>query len=75
MRTSVYTSLFNYDPEKFDLFGAFKNWSKYSDEIVIATFEDQREGLEELLLKSFWITMEKMIFIIDSRLFLASILH
>jgi hypothetical protein len=53
MRTSVYTSLFNYDPEKFDLFGAFKNWSKYSDEIVIATFEDQREGLEGVVAKVF----------------------
>lgn len=45
MKTSIYTSLFNYDPEKFDLLEAFKNWSKYGDEIVIATFEDQVEDI------------------------------
>ena len=45
MKTSIYTSLFNYDPDKFDLFGAFKNWSQYADEIVIATFEDQIKDL------------------------------
>lgn len=53
MRTSVYTSLFNYDPDKFDLLGAFKNWSQYADEIVIATFEDQREVLERVVAKVF----------------------
>ena len=47
MKASVYTSLFNYSPDKFDLLGAFKNWSKYCDEIVIATFEDQRDIIEE----------------------------
>jgi hypothetical protein len=41
MKTSIYTSLFNYSIDKFDLLGSFKNWSKYADEIVIATFEDQ----------------------------------
>ena len=45
MKTSIYTSLFNYDSDKFDLFGAFKNWSQYADEIVIATFEDQVKDL------------------------------
>lgn len=53
MKTSIYTSLFNYDPEKFDLLEAFKNWSKYADEIVIATFEDQREVLERVIAKVF----------------------
>jgi hypothetical protein len=43
VKASVYTSLFNYSPDKFDLVGAFKNWSKYADEIVIATFEDQKD--------------------------------
>lgn len=43
MKASVYTSLFNYSPDKFDLLGAFKNWFKYADEIVIATFQDQKE--------------------------------
>lgn len=47
MNASVYTSLFNYSPDKFDLLGAFKNWSKYADEIVVATFEDQRNKIEE----------------------------
>lgn len=46
MKASVYTSLFNYSPDKFDLVGAFKNWLKYADEIVIATFEDQKESLD-----------------------------
>lgn len=45
MKASVYTSLFNYSPEKFDLSGAFKNWSKYADEVVIATFEEQRDEI------------------------------
>jgi hypothetical protein len=53
MKTSIYTSLFNYSIDKFDLLGAFKNWSKYADEIVIATFEDQREGLEGVIAKVF----------------------
>lgn len=46
MKTSVYTSLFNYSPDKFDIADTFNNWSKYSDEIVIATFPDQKEKLE-----------------------------
>jgi hypothetical protein len=45
VKASVYTSLFNYSPDKFDLLGAFKNWSKYADEIVIATFEDQEDKI------------------------------
>ena len=49
MKTSIYTSLFNYDPDKFDLFGAFKNWSQYADEIVIATFEDQVKDLSVIV--------------------------
>ena len=51
MKASVYTSLFNYSPDKFDLLGAFKNWSKYADEIVIATFEDQFRELFLVLLQ------------------------
>lgn len=51
MKTSIYTSLFNYDPEKFDLLGAFKNWSKYADEIVIGTFEDQFDRLQHIFLR------------------------
>lgn len=49
MKTSIYTSLFNYDPEKFDLLEAFKNWSKYADEIVIATFEDQAKDISAIV--------------------------
>jgi hypothetical protein len=49
MKASVYTSLFNYSPDKFDLFGAFKNWSKYADEIVIATFEDQAKDISAIV--------------------------
>jgi hypothetical protein len=49
MKTSIYTSLFNYSTEKFDLFAAFKNWSKYADEIVIATFEDQAKDISAVV--------------------------
>ncbi len=42
---SVYTSLFNYSPDKFDLVAAFENWSKYADEIVIGTFKDGQSEL------------------------------
>jgi len=49
VKASVYTSLFNYSPDKFDLLGAFKNWSKYADEIVIATFEDQAEDISAIV--------------------------
>lgn len=47
MKVSVYTSLFNYSPDKFDLLDAFKNWSKYANEIIIGTFEDQKKEIEE----------------------------
>lgn len=47
---SVYTSLFNYSPEKFDILDAFSNWSKYAREIVIGTFPDQ----EDEILKAVW---------------------
>lgn len=49
MKVSVYTSLFNYSPEKFDLLGAFKNWSRYCNEIVIATFEDQVKDISAIV--------------------------
>ena len=42
---SVYTSLFNYSPDKFDLVAALQNWSKYADEIVIGTFKDGQPEL------------------------------
>ena len=42
---SVYTSLFNYSPDKFDLVAALENWSKYADEIVIGTFKDGQPEL------------------------------
>ena len=54
MKASVYTSLFNYSPEKFDLLGAFKNWSKYADEIVIATFEDQELSLGKIIFEEYF---------------------
>lgn len=47
---SVYTSLFNYSPDKFDLIDAFTNWSKYAKKIVIATFP----GQEDEILKAIW---------------------
>ena len=46
---SVYTSLFNYSPDKFDLVGAFNNWSKYADEIVIGTFKGQQRYLYDVI--------------------------
>jgi hypothetical protein len=49
MKTSIYTSLFNYSIDKFDLLGAFKNWSKYADEIVITTFEDQAKDISAVV--------------------------
>lgn len=49
MNLSVYTSLFNYSPEKFDLKGAIKNWSKYANEIVIATFPDQFDEIGKVI--------------------------
>lgn len=54
MKASVYTSLFNYSPEKFDLLGAFKNWSKYANEIVIATFEDQEFSLGKIIFEEYF---------------------
>lgn len=54
MKASVYTSLFNYSPEKFDLAGAFDNWGKYANEIVIATFPDQKEELKEIIFQSYY---------------------
>ena len=45
MNASIYTSLFNYSPDKFDLVGAFNNWLKYGNEIVIGTFPDQGEDI------------------------------
>jgi len=41
MKISVHTLLFNYIPEKYHILDAFTNWSKYADEIVVATLEDQ----------------------------------
>ena len=46
---SVYTSLFNYSPDKFDLTGAFSNWSNYADEIVIGTFKSQKQYLYHVI--------------------------
>ena len=54
MKASVYTSLFNYSPEKFDLLGAFKNWRKYAAEIVIATFEDQELSLGKIIFEEYF---------------------
>lgn len=54
MKVSVYTSLFNYSPDKFDLNGAFSNWSKYADEIVIATFKDQELPLGKIIFKDYF---------------------
>lgn len=53
MKFSIYTSLFNYSPEKFDIRGAFENWFKYGDEIVVATFEDQKFQIEAAIKKEF----------------------
>jgi len=46
---SVYTSLFNYSPDKFDLVAALQNWSKYADEIVIGTFKSQKQYLHHVI--------------------------
>lgn len=46
---SVYTSLFNYSPDKFDLRGALNNWLDYAEEIVIATFPDQDNSIHDAL--------------------------
>lgn len=51
---SVYTSLFNYSPEKFDLIGALSNWSKYADKIVIATFPEQEGEIFKLIWKDWY---------------------
>lgn len=51
---SVYTSLFNYSPEKFDLVGALSNWSKYADKIFIATFPEQKEEIFQLIWKEWY---------------------
>lgn len=53
MKFSIYTSLFNYSPEKFDIVDAFENWFKYGDEIVVATFEDQKFQIESAIKESF----------------------
>ena len=49
---SVYTSLFNYSPEKFDLIETFDNWSKYANEIVIATFKGGERELYRAVAES-----------------------
>ena len=49
---SVYTSLFNYSPDKFDLVAALENWSKYADEIVIGTFKDGQPELYRAVAES-----------------------
>ena len=48
MKISVYSSLFNVENGLFDIDEALKNWSKYADEIVIATFPDQEEKVKNL---------------------------
>jgi hypothetical protein len=45
MKISVYSSLFNVESGLFDLEDALLNWSKYADEIVIATFEDEKNSI------------------------------
>ena len=45
MKISVYSSLFNIESGLFDLEDALLNWSKYADEIVIATFEDEKNSI------------------------------
>lgn len=45
MKFSIYTSLFNYSPEKFDIVDAFRNWLKYGNEIVIGTFKEQEKDI------------------------------
>lgn len=54
MKRSIYTSLFNYSTEKFDLSGAFKNWSNYADEIVIATFPDELFMLQQIVFDNYY---------------------
>lgn len=56
---SVYTSLFNYSPDKFDLEGAISNWAKYANEIVIATFEDQKSKILEATKYLGWLNGRK----------------
>jgi hypothetical protein len=45
MKLSIYTSLFNIESGLFDLEDALANWSKYADEIVIATFDDEKDNI------------------------------
>lgn len=45
MKISVYSSLFNVESGLFDLEDALLNWSKYADEIAIATFEDEKNSI------------------------------
>jgi hypothetical protein len=42
----VYSSLFNFSPDKFDLGDAFDNWLKYANSVVVATFPDQIHSLD-----------------------------
>lgn len=51
---SIYTSLFNYSPEKFDIIETFSNWSKYADKIVIGTFPDQEKELFKVIWREWY---------------------
>lgn len=46
---SVYSTLFNVEKDLFDIKDALKNWSKYADEIVIATVKGQSRRVCEAL--------------------------
>lgn len=47
----VYSSLFNFSPDKFDLGDAFDNWLKYANSVVVATFPDQLHSLNHQITK------------------------
>jgi len=51
---SIYTSLFNYSPEKFDIVDTFSNWSRYADKIVIATFPEQEDEILKVIWKDWY---------------------
>ena len=63
MNLSIYTSLFNYNPDQFDLAAAFNNWGKYANEIVIGTLPDQFRPLS-LIIQQFVIDCDFQVEII-----------